>query len=86
MNKFFESLKGVSPGSWARLALLIAVLVNNTLTVFGVNPPVPGGKAGEIIVTVTTVLSSLLAYWKNNSFTAAAQQADEYMEMLKRKD
>ncbi len=73
----------VSPGTWARLALLIAALVNNILTVFGVNPLNNGGKIDEITAAVTTVLTALLAYWKNNSFTAAARKADEFMNYLK---
>lgn len=83
MNRITGSLKNISPGTLARLALLIAALVNNTLTVFGVNPLSIDGRAGEILAAVTTVSVSLLAYWKNNSFTSAAQKADEFMRYLK---
>ncbi len=59
------------------------MLINNALTVFGVNPILCEGTAGEIAVTVTTALAALTAYWKNNSFTEAAIIADEVMEELK---
>lgn len=78
-----KNLKNVSAGTWVRLVLLVAVLINNALTVFGINPVVTEGIAGEAAVTVTTVLAALTAYWKNNSFTEAAIIADEVMEELK---
>ena len=78
-----KTISRVSAGTWIRLVLLLAVLVNNALTVFGVKP-VPGdGAAWETAVTVTTALAALTAYWKNNSFTEAAIIADEVMEELK---
>ena len=86
MNKITGSLKNISPGTLARLALLIAALLNNALTVFGVNPLSIDGRAGEILATASTVFVSLVAYWKNNSFTSAAQKADEFMRYLKEED
>ena len=60
-----KTISRVSAGTWIRLVLLLAVLVNNALTVFGVNP-VPGdGAAWETAVTVTTALAALTAYLKN---------------------
>ena len=37
-----------------------------------------------VLGTVATVIISLLAYWKNNSFTEAAQVADKIMNELKK--
>ena len=83
IKEILRSAGAISAGTWARLALLIAALVNNTLAVFGANPLSTAGRADDIIVTVSMILVSLLAYWKNNSFTSAARMADEFMEYLK---
>ena len=83
IKKYFGNLRRVTPATWARLFLLVAALVNNTLAVFGTGPVSPGGRAGEIITAVVTVLVSLLAYWKNNSFSSAALTADEFLDYLR---
>ena len=76
MNKI--SLKGVDKSTWIRTAVLIVALVNQALVIFGVSD-----KAVDIdSVTyyasyIFTALSSLWAWWKNNSFTKKAQKADE---------
>lgn len=78
-----KKLSRIPAGTWIRLVLLLVVLVNNALTVFGVKPISVEGTVWETAVTVTTVLTALTAYWKNNSFTEAALIADEVMEELK---
>ncbi len=83
IKKIYGNLRNVSPGTWARLFLLIAALVNNTLAVFGIGPVSPEGRAGEIITAALTVLVSLFAYWKNNSFSSAAVTADEFLKYLR---
>lgn len=79
-----KNFKNVSNGTWARLALLVAALLNTVLTVFGVNPLAENSTAAAVLGTVATVIISLLAYWKNNSFTEAAQVADKIMNELKK--
>ena len=83
IKEIIRSAGAISAGTWARLALLIAALVNNALAVFGANPLSTAGRADDIIVTISMILVSMLAYWKNNSFTSAARMADEFMEYLK---
>ena len=78
------NLKDVSAGTWARLAVLIAALVNTALTIFGRSPLSALGDGGNIAGIVIAVSSALLSYWKNNSFTRAAQAADEVMAELKK--
>ena len=79
------SLKTVSAGTWARLALLAAALINTALVYLGKSPLTSSGEAGEIIGIIFTVSAALLSYWKNNSFTRAAQAADEVMNELKKR-
>ncbi|MBR6941377.1 MAG: holin [Clostridia bacterium] len=76
-------LKNVETGTWVRLALLTAALAGNILSVFGIDFSPGSGAAAKIVSTVLVVLTSLLAYWKNNSFTDAAIFADRLMKGLK---
>ena len=78
------NFKDVSAGTWARLALLIAALANTALSKFGINPLSSLGEWGDTAGIIITVAAALISYWKNNSFTLAAQKADEVMEELKR--
>lgn len=82
-NRFARSIKNVSPGAWARLALLIITLANAFLTAAGKNPLSAFGEAGEITGLIAVTLSAAAAYWHNNSFTEAAQVADRVMRELK---
>lgn len=71
----------------ARTVVLIVALINQVLTMSGHNP-LPWSETevyGGITATLT-VVSSLYAWWKNNSFTKPAITADEYMKELKAKE
>ena len=60
-----------------RLVLLVLSLVNITLQSVGVKTiPVNNEQIATVISIVFAVASAFAAYWKNNSFTAAAQAAD----------
>lgn len=75
----------VAPGTWVRLALLVASLINMSLKVFGAESVSVGNETVEKAVTVVImVITALMAYWKNNSFTEAAIAADEVMQSLKK--
>lgn len=67
-----------------RTVCLIVALVNNILTVMGINP-LPFSEEeiyGGVSALVTAVIS-LWAWWENNSFTKAAIAADEEYERIK---
>lgn len=77
----------ISRGTIARTAVLIAALLNQILTFAGKNPlPFSDDDIYTAITTLVTVAASLAAWWKNNSFTAAAIKADKVMKDLKGKD
>ena len=68
-----------------RTVLLVLSLVNQILTVLGKNPlPFSQQELYQALSTVATAATSLWALWKNNSFTAAAVEADRYMSALKK--
>jgi len=67
-----------------RLVVLVILLANQALIVFGLNPlPFSEEQIYEAVSSVATVVVALWAWWKNNSITKEAQQADEYLQELK---
>lgn len=74
----------ISKGTIARTAALVFALVNQTLTLCGVNPlPFSNDQIYEGITLLLTVGASLWSWWKNNSFTKAAIRADQLKDQLK---
>ena len=71
--------------AYVRLAVLIVLLGNQTLLLFGYDPlPFDENQIYEGLSTVALVLASLWTYWKNNSITDEAVKADIYLQELKK--
>ena len=67
-----------------RAIVLFVTLVNTFLTMSGKNPlPFAEEELYAWLSAVATVAATLWAWWKNNSFTPEAIQADEYLAELK---
>ena len=67
-----------------RTVILLIALINQILTCFGINPlPIEDESLTQLISVGFTVVTSLWAWWKNNSFTPEAIQADKLMKELK---
>ena len=67
-----------------RLVILVLALVNQILTSTGHQVlPIDNEMATQIITLLFTAIASIIAYWKNNSWTKEAKQADEYLKTLK---
>lgn len=76
----------IQTGTIIRTVLLLAALTNQVLAVCGKSPlPFDDEQITEIISLILTTGTSIAAWWKNNSFTAAAIEADELMSVLKGK-
>ena len=68
----------------ARTALLVLAIVNNALALAGKSPlPFADEQVTEVLSFLFTAAASLIAWWKNNSFTEAAIEADEVMREAK---
>ena len=68
-----------------RTVVLVIALVNQSLVIVGKSPLPFSEEEVELGVSaVITTLASLWAWWKNNSFTDEAQQADLYLKNLKK--
>lgn len=69
-----------------RTVILIVALINQGLTVAGVSLlPISDEQITEFLSLGLTIGASLWAWWKNNSFTANAIEADAYLKNLKGK-
>ena len=70
----------IASGTIARTAILILALVNQVLTATGHSViKVSDDDINTLISTGFTIVSALIAWWKNNSFTPSAIKADAAM-------
>ena len=79
-----EMKKKISAGTLTRTAVLGLALTNQLLSAAG-KPllPIDNAQLEQMISTGFTVGAALAAWWKNNSFTAAAIEGDKRMNSLK---
>lgn len=74
----------VTAGTIARTINLSLALINQILTVAGYPVlPFQDEEITLLVSTVWTVVSSGIAWWKNNSFTKAALAGDATMKVAK---
>lgn len=74
----------ISAGTIARTIILALALVNQVLTATGHNViNVSDDDINTLISTIFTIVTALIAWWRNNSFTQPALKADEVMKELK---
>ena len=67
-----------------RTVILIVALINQGLTISGHSLlPITDDQITEIITLAITIGASLWAWWKNNSFTKNAIEADKVLDELK---
>lgn len=76
----------ITAGTIARTIILALALINQVLSVTG-HPvlPIDDAQIETLVTTGWTVVAALIAWWKNNSFTAAAKAGDEFMKQVKGK-
>ena len=81
------NIRGVTKATWVRTIVLLVALINQGLTMFGVNPlPVNESEVYAIATLIVTIASAVWAGWKNNSFTAAAQEADSVLQSIREEE
>lgn len=78
-------LKGVSVATWTRMVVLVLLLINQvSISIFNFTLlPFEDESIYEGVSTVLTFVASLVAGWKNNSFTEKAQEADKILRGAK---
>lgn len=78
------NVSGITVSTWVRSIMLILSVTVYVLKLFDVTIPVVDENViSEVLVALIGVISFLQAYWKNNSITKAAQEADEIMKQKK---
>lgn len=74
----------ITSGTIARTIILVLALLNQLLTAMGhsvIN--ISDESVNTLISTGFTIVTAIVAWWKNNSFTQSALKADEVMRELK---
>ena len=74
----------ITSGTIARTIILVLALLNQLLTAMGhsvIN--ISDESVNTLISTGFTIVTAVIAWWKNNSFTQSALKADEVMRELK---
>ena len=74
----------VTAGTLARTACLLLALTNQVLSALG-KPvlPIESATVEQLVTAGITTVTALVAWWKNNSFTPAALEADKTFDRLK---
>lgn len=74
----------ISAGTIARTAVLALALINQLLSALG-KPvlPIESATVEQLVTAGITTVTALVAWWKNNSFTPAALEADKTFDRLK---
>lgn len=74
----------VSKETIVRTAVLFVALLNTVLNACGKNPlPFSDDEVYAGVSAVVATVAAVWAWWKNNSFTAAAVKADEVLKIEK---
>lgn len=73
-----NEVKKVDVGTIIRTVLLALALINQALVLTGFSPlPFEDAEVENLITLVFTVVTSVWAWWKNNSVTRKARKVDE---------
>lgn len=68
----------------ARTIVLFLALINQVLVMLGYKViPIEDETINNLITLIFTVVTALVAWWKNNSFTKNALAADEILKQLR---
>ena len=82
---FKDMMINTSNETIVRTIVLFIMVINAFCSLVGWTPiAIQEETIYQIVSGVGVVVSALWAWWKNNSFTNAAQQADEYCAELKK--
>lgn len=77
-------MKNVKTETIIRTIVLIIALVNQGLAIFGKEAfPITEDQVYQGVTLIVTIASAAWAWWKNNSFTKNAIEADKFLNNLK---
>lgn len=82
MRKF--NLKGVKIDTWVRLVVLFVAFISQFLVLIGKRTEtIDIDKWQEYATYFATAITAIWGFWKNNSFTMAAQCGDKIKDEIK---
>lgn len=74
----------IKPDTIIRTIVLIIALANQVLAIMGKDRiPITDDEVYQLVTLLVTICTALWSWWKNNSFTPAAIEADEYLKKLR---
>lgn len=76
------NFRGVSKDTWVRIIALFVILANQvSISFFNFQlVPFDDEQVYEEVSTVSTIVVTVWAAWRNNSFTKEAQEADKLLK------
>ena len=78
-----EQKNKITAGTIARTIILALSLINQVLIMNGIQMiPISDEEINTLISTIWTIVASIISWWKNNSFSKHAIEADKYMKTL----
>lgn len=73
----------ISRATIIRTVLLLVAIINAVLQILGKETlPFTDEEIGEAVSAIFLIVTTISAWWKNNSFTKNAIKADEYKSKL----
>lgn len=77
--------KKIETGTIIRTVVLVFALINQMLIIAGYHPlPFTSEEVEQAVSMILTAVAAVWAWWKNNSFTQAAVEADIQLHNKKR--
>lgn len=77
----------ISTGTIVRTVCLALALLNQVLTIFKVSPiKFEDEQINTLVTTIITIVTAVAAWWKNNSVTKSAIEADKHLKELKKEE
>lgn len=78
------NIKGVKIDTWARLIVLLLAFISELLVIIGKRTKAIDIDTWQEYATyIATAITAVWGYWKNNSFTKAAQYGDKVKDIAK---
>ena len=80
-------LNGVTADTIARMIFLLVSMINGAAAIFGFTKlDIDENTIYTVVTGVSVIVSAVIGFWKNNSFTSAAIEGDNLKNALKNKD
>lgn len=84
MTKIINDLKNVTAGTWVRAVLFLLGVVNYFLATLGIDIiKFDNEQITQLVNAVYIAVTGFYTLWKNNNFTAEAQEAQQYLDDMK---